>query len=425
MLDNRTFMVAGLAATLVMFLAMLVISLATRRYHGLQWWTLGNGCFMTSFLLFATQQYSPPWHWSLVIANTASLAGVICWALGVRRFLGLALPAGSALASLALIAGLMHYYLVWSYDTTLRIVFISLSYVPWCLDIARVLWRERETANHASRRALFLTALALAGFCVFRALATGLNPPVDSIFQPNWLVGLAMAVFMMGVLLFNISFLSLVAVRHELDLQTKIQELNQEILLRQTLEKRLAREATLDPLTGAANRRRLEELATKSLAVARRHQRPFALAILDIDHFKAINDRLGHQAGDLALVDLAELCQSRLREEDTLARYGGDEFVALLPYADLDQALETAERLRQEVERLGGGELTPHPGLTISLGVAQFVADDPGVEAILARADAALYQAKTSGRNRVCYALSEADGGLRVGCHSPPAPLAA
>lgn len=404
MLDNRTFMVAGLVATLVFFLATLVISLTTRRYRGLWWWTLGNGLYMLSFFGFVFQNYTPPWYLSLLLANLASLIGVICWNFSIRRFLGLPLPLGPGLASLILVAALLHYYSAWQFNTSLRVVVISLSYAPWCLDLARVLWREREIASPASRNTLSLTSLALAGFFLFRALATPFNPPGDTLFQPNWLVGLAMAVFMMGVMLFNICFLALVTVRHERDLQDKILELNREIELRHALEERLAREATLDPLTGLANRRKLEELAAKSLAVARRHGRPLALLMIDVDQFKRINDQQGHQAGDAALRVLADLCQRQMREEDTLARFGGDEFVALLPHTSLDQALEMAERLRGSVEAFGRAEGCPQPGLTISLGVSGFQPGDASFADLLARADAALYQAKASGRNRVCQA---------------------
>ncbi len=416
MLDNRTFMVAGLAVSLVLFLAMLVISFATRRYRGLGWWTMGNCLDMLSFAGFVFQDYTPPWYLSLLLANSASLAGLICWDYGVRRFLGQPLPLRTGLANLLLVTGLLHYYSAWQYDISLRVVIISLAYAPWCLDTARVLWREREISSPATRKSLALTALALAGFCVFRALATFFNPPVDTLFQSNWLVSLAVAIFIMAVTLFNICFLALVAVRHERDLQAKILELNQEIALRHALEERLSREATLDPLTGVANRRKLEDLAAKCLAVARRHDRPFAMLILDIDQFKQINDLGGHQAGDAALIALAELCQRQLREEDTLARFGGDEFLALLPHTDLDQALETAERLRREIETQGRQAGCPYASLTISLGVSVFQPGDAGLESLLLRADAALYRAKANGRNRVCQALLGPEDDLVLHC---------
>ncbi|MCA1990187.1 MAG: GGDEF domain-containing protein [Desulfarculus sp.] len=418
MLDNRTFMVAGCSVALVFLLAMLVITLTTRRYRGLGWWTTGNGFFTVGFLTL-TLPLTPPWHWSLLVANVCSVAGVIVWNFGVRRFLDQGLPLWAAAASLALTVGVIHYFSAWSYNITIRIVFVSLTYSAWVLDLAGALGRARNGANSLSRRIFFATALVIAGFFVFRAAATIFQPPVQNLFQPNWLVSLSMAMLMLAVVAFNICFLALMAVRHEGDLQTKILELNQEIELRHALEERLAREATLDPLTGLANRRKLEELAAKSLAVARRHGRPLALLMMDIDHFKQINDQRGHQAGDAALTALAEICQRQLREEDTLARFGGDEFVALLPHTDLDQALETAERLRSEVESFGRPEGGPLPGLTISLGVSVFQPGDSNFAALLARADAALYQAKAQGRNRVCQALVGETGDLVLHCSKP------
>ncbi|MFH1057149.1 MAG: GGDEF domain-containing protein [Pseudomonadota bacterium] len=429
MVDNRTLMLAGFAASLIFVLTMLVISFTNRRYRGLWWWTLGNCIHTFSFIAFVLQDYGPPWYWGLLAGNVASLAGVICWNFSLRQFLGLKLAWRAALTSLLIATGLMHYFSAWRFDTTMRIVFISLSYVVWCLDIGLVMGKGRAIISPASRYVFQAVALGLGAFFLFRAVATLLLEPVQTVFQPSWLMSLAMGVLMTGMMAFNICFLILVAVRHEQDLQEKITELNQEIELRHTLEERLAREATLDPLTGAANRRKLDEIAHRSLALARRHRRELGLVLLDIDHFKAINDRFGHQVGDQVLIELVRAIQADLREEDSLARYGGEEFVALLPDTGLDQALEIAERLRRLVEGLrlaGAGAGASGPvRLTLSLGVSAFQAGDGSLGPILARADVALYQAKAGGRNQVCAALAGPEGAPEVFCPPRPAPAPA
>lgn len=145
----------------------------------------------------------------------------------------------------------------------------------------------------------------------------------------------------------------------------------------------LRRQVTTDPLTGLTNRRGLEAAFARSVAAARRTGFPLALAVVDIDGFKAINDRHGHAAGDRALVECATVWQRALRPTDTLARSGGDEFVVLMPNCDLDAAQLVLGRLRAA---------TPG-GLTCSVGVT--IADERGMLGdALHRADAAMYRAK-------------------------------
>ncbi|MBY0430621.1 MAG: GGDEF domain-containing protein, partial [Rhodospirillales bacterium] len=165
----------------------------------------------------------------------------------------------------------------------------------------------------------------------------------------------------------------------------------------------LERLATTDPLTGAANRRAFFAIAAREIDRMRRHSLPVAVALMDIDYFKRINDTLGHAAGDIVLKRLVERSQAGLRKVDLLGRLGGEEFAVLLPDSDQDGSLIVAERLRKalcdEPILLESGPLT----VTASFGLTQL---HPGesAELALARADIALYQAKESGRNRVVVA---------------------
>jgi diguanylate cyclase len=158
--------------------------------------------------------------------------------------------------------------------------------------------------------------------------------------------------------------------------------------------------AERDALTSLGNRRHLERRATELLPALAAAGEPLSLALLDIDHFKRVNDRHGHAAGDQVLVHLAQLLRENTRGGDVLARHGGEEFVVLLPGMPLPRAAEVCERLRQRVAAHGWplGER----GITISIGLA---ASPPlALEALLARADEALYRAKRAGRNSVVVA---------------------
>jgi len=170
------------------------------------------------------------------------------------------------------------------------------------------------------------------------------------------------------------------------------------------LEQDLQRMATVDSLSGAWNRRHFSDLCTSEIERAGRYKHPLAFLLLDVDHFKSINDTLSHTAGDEAIRALGQTCRETLRISDSLGRIGGEEFAVLLPETDLGDAQRLAERLRAAMEglelRAPNGESF---GFSISLGVAK-ASEADSFELLFHRADAALYEAKESGRNRVVVA---------------------
>lgn len=169
----------------------------------------------------------------------------------------------------------------------------------------------------------------------------------------------------------------------------------------------LDRQARSDPLTGVLNRRGLEERLRLAVATARRSHRPLAVAMLDADYFKRVNDQFGHEIGDAVLRRLAETLKTRLRTSDAVARLGGEEFIAVLPDTDLAGALALAESLRAAVE----AHVDPLYGsITVSIGVAVSLGPETDGASLLRCADEALYRAKAEGRNRVCSAESAAQG---------------
>ena len=174
----------------------------------------------------------------------------------------------------------------------------------------------------------------------------------------------------------------------------------------------LERLLTVDVLTGLLNRRAINELLGIEAAKALRYHVPLSAAMIDLDNFKAINDTHGHAAGDLVLQTVGAVFKEALRGPDLAGRYGGEEFIAVLPNTELEGAMVMAERLRQRIADTkitlpSGKELT----VTCSIGIAQLMRDDhPHPEQTLARADKALYRAKHAGRNRV---LAAEDGGIQ------------
>lgn len=160
---------------------------------------------------------------------------------------------------------------------------------------------------------------------------------------------------------------------------------------------RLEYDAHHDSLTGLWNRRRFEQTLRETHAEAARYGRPYALIMADIDYFKQVNDIHGHDTGDIVLQKLSDHLKQRLRQTDRLARWGGEEFILLLPQTSLRQAVQLADTLRKQVQSL---DLPPVGSITISLGVAE-TGPDQGPHEVLKRADEALLKAKVNGRNRV------------------------
>jgi len=163
-------------------------------------------------------------------------------------------------------------------------------------------------------------------------------------------------------------------------------------------------EARTDSLTGLANRRALDAAVVRAISRARREAAVCAVLFIDIDHFKDINDTLGHAVGDAVLKRVGRGLRDRLRRGDLLARYGGEEFVALLSDTDLDAALRVAETLRRRIATLDFDSLTGGLPVRVSIGVAQLSSDRMSATSLVSAADAAMYEAKRQGRNRVCVA---------------------
>jgi diguanylate cyclase (GGDEF)-like protein len=166
---------------------------------------------------------------------------------------------------------------------------------------------------------------------------------------------------------------------------------------------KIQQQALTDPLTGCFNRRSFETQLDRDLASARRGPQALSLVLLDLDRFKQLNDSAGHEAGDQALRQLADCLRREMRLADSVARYGGDEFVVILPHAGSAGALNVAERLRARIEEI---HIPPFGNLTASIGIASFPEHAKTRAELFRLADRALYDAKGAGRN--CVRIAEA-----------------
>ncbi|HEU0282776.1 MAG TPA: diguanylate cyclase, partial [Gallionella sp.] len=200
-----------------------------------------------------------------------------------------------------------------------------------------------------------------------------------------------------GILLLGLVLIGFISRQSRLRIQESIQ-----------YQQELEHLAYVDSLTGLLNRRRFYELAEQELVRALRHERPLSILMIDVDKFKRINDTYGHATGDRVLQKLSDVFRKVVREIDFICRMGGEEFAILLTETDQVRAMEVAERLRASTENTElnlKGEASLH--FTISIGIASLSRQADKIDAIISLADGALYEAKETGRNRVCEANQE------------------
>jgi diguanylate cyclase (GGDEF)-like protein len=305
---------------------------------------------------------------------TFVLAPALLWLLGSR------LPAAHA-------------------DGVLAVVLSSWLIGSYALGIAGELWRGSRSGLRMARPAAILLAIHGAFFLARSAASLILADPYLSLDVGAGAPVHPVVIFEALVVAVALAFLLVSAAKEQLELQH--------------------REAShIDPLTGVANRRGFDAAVERMLARARRNGSSTALLLLDLDHFKAVNDTWGHQVGDHALQAVARALERELRGGDVAARLGGEEFAVALADSRTDEAAVVAERARRAVSGLDIRRGDAPVGLSVSIGVAALRAAD-SLDALFARADAALYRAKAAGRNRVEFApaplaLAEPDQVVRI-----------
>lgn len=378
-LDNRTLLVVVSFSATVQTLAMLYVWRMQLRERSVGLMTLGFALIALGTGLITLRPVLPIVV-TVVLGNTAVLAGQALNALAICEFVGrrltVAFPVWIAAISLA---GMSILTFVVP-DIGLRIVFTSImvpvSLFPGMLALL--------TAPPGPCRR---TYWPVGGLYVFHSLFSGIRGIAT-------LAGGAAGDLFGGSLVTSLWFLESFAALNLISLGLIL-------MISQRLQLELDRQASYDGLTGTLNRRAFERVAEAEWSRAVRHDLPLAVLVLDLDRFKSLNDTYGHDAGDIWLRAFADLTQGLLRREDLLCRYGGEEFLALLPQTSLDSARLAAERIRRGVEGLrlahGGAELAS----TVSIGVAIRDGADTTLKAVIAAADRALYRAKAEGRNRV------------------------
>ena len=379
-LDVRTLVVVLLIVVLLLS-AILMLDLRSGAAPGLARWNVGLGLFGAAWLLFALRPVLPA-AVGVAFADALLLAGLCSQyaallEFGERKVPGWLVP-GPALLLFALLLPLLDDYAILT-------LIVSAVYAAafGALAIATVRLGERAGAVR-----WLSAAILIGGGVALMARATDiwLRPDeTPEVFTASALHGIAFIMLVAVTVSTSFSFLT---------------------MQRRRSEARVRHMAMHDGLTGLYNRRAFVEIAERELARARRAASPTAALMIDLDHFKRINDAHGHAAGDRVLAEFAARLRAAVRSADVPGRYGGEEFCVLLPGAGLEEACAAAERIRAAVcaQPLGGLA----QAVTVSVGVAGSPCSDRTLDDLLARADAALYQAKRNGRNRVAIDYPQA-----------------
>ena len=346
-----------------------------REVQGLGHWAAGLLLLVCASLLFGTREVLPP-AWSMIAANAALVAGIGLSMLGTETFFGLAPSRRAYLLILALAVAGNSWWLLVRPDFSVRVALFSLLVFLFYARQVQLVWRHGE--RHFS--SFFFGALMLLQAVV--VLARGVSALVHGGASVNLMVagtpaGIYLAVANFMALLLTVGFMT-VATRR----------------LQQILERR----STHDPLTQVLNRRGFGDAYARETGNLRRRRLPLTLLSIDLDYFKLINDRYGHAVGDQVLAHVATVIKGALRESDCVARFGGEEFVVLMPDMPAHNALGVAERIRALLHEPSHAGLPP---CTVSIGVACQASVVEGLEQLLSRADAALYLAKERGRDRI------------------------
>lgn len=379
-MDYGTFFFTNIASVTVFTVCIGVLAWYNRRAKGMLWFAAAQAVGLVKLILQGLEGKAPT-IWTSMTPNELYLVSIAMQWMGLHwfvvrkpfRYRRLWIPIGVVLAAYT-----FAFLVKISYTGNA----INLPFVALCGFSAWTLWKYRNGPYAVVARVSVVVISAQMCVAAYRAILTNMSyaqpwKTVDAHSDPRWLYSLAAAAFLAAcVAMCEMWFL--------------VTELQGELALR----------ARTDSLTGALNRRSMDEIALRETARSLRYGTALSMIIVDIDNFKHLNDTRGHAAGDCALQLLVRRLNCMLRQQDSLARMGGEEFAILLPDTTGEAALSIAERVRHMVEELEMPFETGLVRMTVCAGVAQ-LHPALGWEEMMRRADAAMYEAKRRGRNCV------------------------
>ncbi|MBP8276183.1 MAG: GGDEF domain-containing protein [Propionivibrio sp.] len=376
-LDIRTLVLTYVGLTIGQAVVLVYLWSVQRSYPPAKDWAVGSLMFAIGLFLFALRTQASV-VLTEIVSNLFLLPGLMLFNFGIVKATGRTPPMKSGLAFCLVAIAFIAWFVLVSPNYPAGVVIHNLVFLTLYFYTAYVCLVAKTAKGNHTFRIVGMLCIALALACFWRVvggvfgLTFSFSPTLPRLF---WVATSLVSFPMITVLL---------------TLHTS-----------QRLQEEIHAQARRDTLTDAFNRRAFTEFADKEWSRSVRNDYPLSMLTVDIDHFKYFNDQYGHQTGDAALVQVSRVAQSALRASDIWCRYGGEEFVALLPNTTLSQAMAIAERLRQSVERTTIVSARGSLSVSVSIGVAERSSNHSSIEEVLAISDAALYKAKAAGRNRV------------------------
>lgn len=386
-MDYGTFFFANIASVTVFAVCISLVALYNRRVTGMTWFAAGMIVGLVKLVLQGLEGKVPS-VFANMLANELYLVSFMMQMMGLRWFV-VRQPMQRRWPWMSLGLVLAAYTAMFLFKIPYSGNVINIPFVVVCGSSAWILLKSGKGSFTAVSRVYAAILCLEMGVAAYRAALTNLRymrpwETVHAETDPRWLYSLAAGCFLATFMVMC-------------DLWFLVTE----------LQRKLEEQARTDPLTGALNRRAMEEAARRETARSIRHDRPLCMIVIDIDNFKQLNDTRGHAAGDRALQELVSRAKSALRAQDLFARTGGEEFAILLPDTSGSAGIAAAERVRKAIEQLEVPFETGPIQMTVSAGVAQLDLENGGWEGLMRRADAAMYDAKDHGRNSVSVRLNK------------------
>ncbi|MGE5385199.1 MAG: GGDEF domain-containing protein [Betaproteobacteria bacterium] len=376
-LDIRTLVLIYVGINIGQAVVLVYLWSVQRSYPPAKDWAIGSLLFAIGLLLFAFRNQAPV-VLTEIVSNLVLLPGLMLFNFGIVKATGRQPPFNLGLAVCVVACAILAWFTLGAPNYPAGVLTQNVVFLAFDLYTAYACLKARTAKGNYTFRIIGILFIALAMACTWRVaggvfdLTLSFSPTLPRLF---WIATSLITFPMITVLL---------------TLHTS-----------QRLQEEIHAQAHHDTLTDAYNRRAFAEFANREWSRSVRHDYPLSILSVDIDHFKNFNDQYGHQTGDAALVQVSKAAQAALRSDDIWCRYGGEEFIALLPKTTMEHAMAVAERLRLSVA--GIAISSPHGALSVSvsIGVAERSSNHSDFPEVLAASDAALYKAKAAGRNRI------------------------
>lgn len=381
LLDPRTtVLIGGITCGLMAFVLTMLARAAPLPVPGMRTWVIGSWFVFIALMLLGFRDWITPLA-SVTLGNSALMLASIIWLAGTRQHFASPMRWTYWLTVLALAAIALTWFVYGEKSFRVRVVIVAGLSAYINIYHALVLLRTHRSERFRKGIGAALTAswLVVLGLVyLLRMLHASVLPQGDSgLLTQDIIQIIYTGSFTICDLMLVIGFATMAS-----------------DYVRAMVEDQAIR----DSLTGTFNRQAMVKFLERELAQGRRGNYTFSVVMLDVDHFKRINDKYGHPIGDQVLIQLCRRLESLIRPHDVLARYGGEEFLIIMPATPLPSAFLAAQRILVEAVQINDASL---PDFTVSMGVAEWGQANMSIASLISRADTALYQAKENGRNRV------------------------